>query len=468
MPSVTRALLLICAIASVSCSKASSRKEAPAVHTRAATREPRTVVLPALHHGLAWYNDALEPALAQARTEGKLVLVDLWAPWCHTCLSMREYVLTADNLAGVRDRLVFAALDTERGENAPWLAKLPIAAWPTFYVVDADSKVHGRWVGAASAAQLHGMLRDVLRTYDGEQAGKASADDPFTQLAEGDRFAVRASWAEARERYERALSLAPGAWPRTPDTLVSLASALRKLDQPEACVDLGLRHMNDTGSSASATDFAAHVLGCADALRPVDPRVKVARQAAERRLMALCFEGSPALTPDDRGDACGLLRDVREKQNDARGSRAATRQRLSVLEAAARGLPDAIALTYDFARVESLLALDRVDEALALLQARERALPGDYNPPHYLARTYLKLGRHAEGLSAVERALAKAYGPRRAGILGVQVDLLILAGRTADAKRALEAQLAAYRELPVGQKQTARETAVAERLAAWR
>jgi tetratricopeptide (TPR) repeat protein len=113
------------------------------------------------------------------------------------------------------------------------------------------------------------------------------------------------------------------------------------------------------------------------------------------------------------------------------------------------------------------MQLGRSEQALALLTARERALPDDYNPPHYLARVYRDLKRFDEGLAAVERALEKLEGPRRAGILGVKVDLLSGLDRRDEARLALEAQLAAYRALPEGQKQPSREASVAARLASF-
>jgi tetratricopeptide (TPR) repeat protein len=123
-----------------------------------------------------------------------------------------------------------------------------------------------------------------------------------------------------------------------------------------------------------------------------------------------------------------------------------------VLEAASAGVPDEIALMYDSARSDTLVKLGRGDEALALLLAREAALPDSYNPPHYAARVHRTLGRWEDGIRAVDRALQLSYGPRRAGILGLKVELLLGAGRREEAARTLSEQLDAYRALPDGQK----------------
>ena len=465
-PMTLRWWVLAALMTSVGCGKQPG--PARAVDAGAAASKRPDPAQPVMHHGIAWYEDRTIEALAEAKARKQLVLVDLWAPWCHTCLSMREYVLTAANLAGLREQFVFLAINTERKQNAALLSSLSIGAWPTFYVIDDERTVYGRWVGAASPTQLTTFLRDALKARRARGTEARASDAASALLVFADRFLAKEQLTEARDHYRRALAGAEPSWPRRPDALVSLASTLRRLNEPRTCLVLGLSALAQTGMSASVTDFSYHVLDCAKTLEGKDARVRVLRTRVERRLETLCDEGSPELTPDDRGDACGLLHEVREQLGDEVGARAALTTRLAVLEAAAEGLPDQVAMTYDLGRMESLLGLGRGEEAVALLEAREAALPDDYNPPHHLARAYRDLKRFDAGLAAIERALAKAEGPRRAGMLGLKVDLLVGAGRKADARKVLELQLAAYRALPAGQKQPAREAKVLERLTAWK
>ncbi|HSU39647.1 MAG TPA: thioredoxin family protein, partial [Polyangiaceae bacterium] len=113
---------------------------------------------------LEWYRDDPDGALARARREHKLVVVDLWAAWCHTCLSMRQFVLTGSNLPGANARYVFLAIDTELEQNAEFLRRFPTSGWPTFYVLSPDGpSVCGRWLGAASPGQFARFLADAER-----------------------------------------------------------------------------------------------------------------------------------------------------------------------------------------------------------------------------------------------------------------------------------------------------------------
>ena len=87
-----------------------------------------------------------------------------------------------------------------------------------------------------------------------------------------------------------------------------------------------------------------------------------------------------------------------------------------------------------------------------MLEASERDLPGDYNPPARLAATYKALKRWDEALAASDRALERAYGPRTLGILSTRADIFSGKGDKEAARRTLEQALATAEALPPGQR----------------
>lgn len=432
---------------------------------------------------LRWFEDDPRGAMRLARAERRPVFVDLWAPWCHTCLSMKSFVLTRENVPALAKDFVLLAIDTEKAENAAFLERFPVTVWPTFYVIappdgaqpaaataDADlgerGDIVGRWLGGGSAGQMQRFLTESARTAALRGPAVLTPDDPLHHLALADRLATSGDFAAAASAYAKALELSPPNWPRRPETLVAQITALAKAKSFDECLELGNAAMGQTGASASAVDFSHHALDCAERL-PSALAVST-QKLAEGRLAVLCRDGSSELSPDDHADACNALASVRSTLGDADGARRATLQRLAVLERAALGKPIDVALAYDWARTDVLIALDRAAEALPFLIEHERAAPNNYNPPQQQARCYKALGRWEEGLAAIERALALAYGPRKAGFLTLKADLLLGADRSAEARAVVEQQLAAYRALPAGQRQPAAEQRVATRLADWK
>lgn len=423
-----------------------------------------------LRRGIEWYEDAPGAAFEAARKKGQLVLVDLWAPWCHTCLSMQSVVLTSDALGAISKRFTWLAIDTEREQNAQLLEQLPVAVWPTLYVVDPSGpEILGRWLGAASPAQLVRFLAESERGWELAQRGSppaepSSEEAALERLVAGDALAADGRHAEAGREYAAALARAPADWRRRPEALVAAITALYKTRDYRACRALGGEKLGQTGQAASAIDFAAYALECASHGEPEE--AAVLRAAVAARLAPLCEAGSPELTADDQADACHKLSIARTSLGLADAARSATLARLLVLERAAAGKPAEVAATHDWARTDALIELGRAPEALALALQRERELPTSYNPPHYAAKAYAALRRWDEGMAALERALALAYGPRRIGLLSLKADLLSGAGRREEALQTVRAQLAAYRALPAGQRQPNAEARVAGRLRA--
>ena len=81
-------------------------------------------------------DDDYPQALAQARARNLPIFLEAWAPWCHSCRSMQAYVYTDAKLKPFADRFVWLAIDTEKPGNAATVAKFPVGAWPSMYVID--------------------------------------------------------------------------------------------------------------------------------------------------------------------------------------------------------------------------------------------------------------------------------------------------------------------------------------------
>lgn len=390
-----------------------------------------------LHGALRWFEDDYPRALACAKAQHKPLLIDMWAPWCHTCISMKTTVLNDPSLAPFADRFVFVALDTDQPTNAAAVAGFALQNWPTFFVVDAATgAVQSRWLGAASVSQLRQLLKDGETAYLASQGG-AALDPLLAAMRTGDQAANQQDWTGARAAWEQVLRDAPDAWPRRSDLLVSLVSALYKAEAYPACLALVQQRVGETGTTANATDFLVWGLECASA-DGVDPVLAEAvRQTAVGNLAALVDDPAATLSADDRSDAMMNLRSAYDALGKKAEARAVAERQLGFLADAAARAPDPFArMTYNWPRAEVHVYLGRGAELVPALVQSAKDLPTEYDPPYRLAWVQMKMGQPAQALPVAKAAAALAYGTRKVRVQGLVVEVAKALGDVAEERAA--------------------------------
>jgi tetratricopeptide (TPR) repeat protein len=139
------------------------------------------------------------------------------------------------------------------------------------------------------------------------------------------------------------------------------------------------------------------------------------------------------------------------------------------LESAARRAPTADArAVYDSHRLSAYLELGEPQRAIPMLEASERDLPDDYNPPARLAVTYRAMKEWDRALAASDRAIAKAYGPRKLGIYQTRADIFAGRGDVAGARRTMEEAIAFAEAMPPGQRSQRTIDALRKKLEGYR
>ena len=151
--------------------------------------------------GIHFVSDDFAGALARARAEGKPLFVDAWAPWCHSCVSMKSYVFPDAVLSGVADRFVWLEVDTEKPVNRAFVEQFPTEALPTLMVIDPRTgKAFRRWVGSATVVELAARLRSTaLALTPGAPGTPAQSALALASAADatGDHAAATAAYREA-------------------------------------------------------------------------------------------------------------------------------------------------------------------------------------------------------------------------------------------------------------------------------
>lgn len=382
---------------------------------------------------LPFIEDDFAAAQRRAIESRRLLVIDTWAPWCHTCLSMRNLVFPDPLLQPLADRFVYLAIDTELPRNAAFVERFPVRSLPMILVIDparADAVV-ARFSGAMTAMELRARLEDLLRT-------QPAAVDAL--LAQADAAAAASDASRAAALYGQAAGSQPSAAALARARLGQI-QALREAGDYRTCAELADLAHADVGRSATATDFFSYGADCAGRLSDADLRQRLRRQL-RGYLEALVRDPAASLLPDDRSDGYGTLIDLADGLGDSSGGDRYAQERLALLEAAAAQAKNSVAAaTYDAHRLECYRRLKRYAPAETMLLSSARLMPHDYNPPARLARLYLDMGRLDEGLKSIERALSLAQGPRRVSMLELRSSLQQALGQTPAAIESLEAAI---------------------------
>jgi tetratricopeptide (TPR) repeat protein len=410
---------------------------------------------------LPFIEDDYGRALEEAKARGLPLFVDTWAPWCHTCLSMKQYVFTDKALARHAGRFVWLELNTDLPQAAGFQEKYPMDFWPTFFIIDPrEEKALVRFSGSATTAQLEKLFED------GERAWRGGAQGAEAQLARGDALYGAGKPAEAAEAFAQALAEAPADWSRRGRTLESLLAAQYGAKQHEACARKFLEESPRVPRSASLANASTWGLSCALALPPGHPAGPELLRAADARAREALAPPSIEMPADDRSGLYEVVVEARKALQDEAGTKAAATEWLGFLEAEAAKAPTPEARTvFDSHRMLAALTLGEPQRAVPAIEQSERELPNDYNPPARLSALYRMLGRLDDALAANDRALQKVQGARRLRVLSERASIQVDQGRKEAALTTLQDALAYAQELPKAQVSPRQREALEKRLA---
>jgi tetratricopeptide (TPR) repeat protein len=362
---------------------------------------------------------------------------------------MKAYVFTDKGLERYAGQFVWLSIDTENSKNAAFLAKYPIRVWPTLMVIDARKEsVAMKYAGGATLPQLKKLLDDGRAIV--EQKRRSPADEA---IARAERLTNEGKYAEAAAAYRQAIAAAPKSWSRLGRAAESLVFNLTMARDNSRCVEEALVLYPRVKGTYAAFNVAAVGLGCATDLKDDDPRRAKAIASLEASARETLDDPSIPLSGDDKSGLYQSLIGAREAVKDAAGAHSLREQWAAFLEetAAKAKTPEQRAV-YDSHRLTVYLELKTPEKAIAFLEQSERDFPKDYNPPARLASAYRAMGKYDEALAASERALARAYGPRKIGIYRNRSDIFALKGDKESAKKTLEEAIRYAESLPKEQQ----------------
>jgi tetratricopeptide (TPR) repeat protein len=413
-------VLLAVALAGCRGSRAGDSPDPAAIARAAADAAPPSLQVGPDRAILPFIEDDYGRALSEARARGVPLFIDAWASWCHTCLSMRAYVFPDPGLRALSGRFVWLALDTERAENAAAVTRLGVKVLPTLFIVDpATERPRVAHEGSLTAVELARLL-------DGDDAD-------------------------------------PGA---TPEATARRVARLAEAKRLAECVAAGADEAPRMPAGTPLADVLRSAIGCATDL-PAD----APGRARLPELVALgervVSDAAQPILADDRSDLYDYLVDALGRlSRDDEAKRLARAWAGELEEQAARAATPAARGVFDAHRVLAYEALGDPARAIPMLEQSERDFPGDYNPPARLGKVLLDLKRYDEAVAALERALARAYGPRKLRLWSVEADALLAKGDKPAARGALRSALDFAASVPLTGAYPSLRDAIADRLKA--
>ena len=396
--------------------------------------------------GPKFIEDDYAKALKAAKTGKKLLFVDAWAPWCHSCVAMKEQVFSRDSFKAFEKDVVFASIDTEKAKSSKFLDKYPVNVWPTLLFIDPTNEtVVLRWLGSADESQMQALLTAAKAT----SGATRDADLAFGSNA-----------SEAAEKYEAALKAG------TPDArlLLSALGALSMAKKADVCARTVIEQLPALTLPQDRAVALGYGVWCALEM----PEGRERGLALDQLVPAAQKSLDAPVLPDDVSGLYEALVEERDQAKDLIGTKTLATKWLTYLDGeAAKATTPAGRAVFDAHRTSAALKSGQPEKMVEPLTLSEKEIPGDYNPPARLALIYRELGKLDDASAAIERALKKCKeGPRKLRLFETKASIQKKQGDSVAASKTLIEALGYAKKLPRSQISAQRLAALAEQLPA--
>lgn len=114
--------------------------------------------------GINFENITFKKALEKAKTENKLVFVNVYAVWCGPCKLLKKTTFQSDKVAtAINNSFINLDIDAEKGEGVDFSKTYNVKAHPLILIIRPDGKVEKRILGYMKDNQLLSELKGLLK-----------------------------------------------------------------------------------------------------------------------------------------------------------------------------------------------------------------------------------------------------------------------------------------------------------------
>ena len=266
--------------------------------------------------GVRWFSGSFEQALAAAREQDKLVLLDAWAAWCKYCHVMDAELWSKDEVARALAPEVVAVkaeVDIVKGTGLELRDRYQVEGLPLVLVIDpADGKALERLEGYRKAPEI---LEAVDRARVAAGGGRAATEqaaatgDPAELLRVAGQLRRSGESAGARAAAEQALAADPACARDVGDDAVLL---LADLDLAASQPAAALSRLSAAARPCAAASGAGEIWD-----RTVELSGTVEGDAAKGAVLIRRAEAFPADPDAQRAASAWLVRSARDPKRAA-------------------------------------------------------------------------------------------------------------------------------------------------------
>ena len=123
-----------------------------------------TLQSPLRAQSIDFQKGAWKDILARAKSENKLIFVDIYTTWCGPCKMLDRQVFTDKDVAATYNTcFINYKIDAERGEGITLARQYSVQAYPTALFIDAEGELVDSWVGFLPAPAFRQEGERVFR-----------------------------------------------------------------------------------------------------------------------------------------------------------------------------------------------------------------------------------------------------------------------------------------------------------------
>ncbi|PCI33021.1 MAG: hypothetical protein COB53_12290 [Elusimicrobia bacterium] len=373
-----------------------------------------------------------EKALAMAKKDGKLLLIDFYGIWCPPCNMLDEYVYKEKKFQDASSDLVRVALDADAPLSWDWKAKFKVGGYPTVIIADAELNEIGRIVGYRPVGSYLKWMSEQ----------KALRDEPIEKALKAELTLARkrrlGEWRYNRREYTEAIKLLEGV--KDKDLLETYWVAKQKKaakEKEKTAENEALKVLIE--KFPDSISYAGRVLSYAE----VDKKYASSRFDSVLANLKR-WRNSPKLdaTGYEEGDLYDLEADIWAERGDEKKKIVAYTKASEYYKTLAAKSSLLVARAANMSRAYFLRVSGDVEGAKKLYEALASAYSNEFTFNYSYASTLRKLKEFDKAYGFIKKAEANAYGDNWLRAIHLKAKIEIALKRPSDAIKTLELGLA--------------------------